>query len=801
MSQPPTPQTTQKADSAVHVGRATAPEETRADREAEAATERMGLGYARGATGVDPMGGAPAPTSALHATSGGGRPLPDETRSTMEQGFGRDFSHVRIHDGPAAAEGACAVGSDAFTLGSDIVFADGAYQPESRAGAALLSHELAHTLAPDPEPTIRRGVGFFENVARFFGGGTFSDGELADYLHKLNGQNPTRKPGGDTGAIEGDFDGDNKARAVVEKSLHLDQPVRVRHLLIMEMLDGFVSEADEEAIIQILEDAAKDNLGDAYEIIELVGSEQLQKDLTGKEFDRYMKLIGKVRETDPLPPVPLDWKINYSISGAPNALPGKQGVFLESLGTHTSDGKDIDLASNTSVTTDGQEVATDAPHPRNENGELSVNAAPGSINGDTVTPHATGMQQAKTNYPDISHHYDTVEVLLDLVYGERVEEVKKTATITSGGTTTGTTDAHMEGKSDSKTTGTNKTTGEDKTTGVTVGTSQGAQAGGSVTIKEGEAVRVGKDKKTVDLETKNSEESDVDLETTIDTEESVDLTGETTGTNTRTNDITIDLEGITFDAEVNTAIKGEATADKDKKTWTQKLEEQSESVRRKIIEEVLRRRLGPLSGPATEGIEWIIDKLVGEPPDWTITIDAENKGSVSGSVTGEVKVKWREVEEINQTTETTGTVKKTGTEGTKGKIKSESTGSIKGTEETDRAEVERNRGVEQTVGGSVSVGTKTDVTRSKTKIDRTTNIDEETHGTSSSDTKTEFDLKHDSKSDLEGTDTHKPVAFFQRADLRVRLTGENGRFQTESEPGQRGGGGTERPTQQKGDVK
>jgi len=60
----------------------------------------------------------------------------------MERAFGTDFSAVRIHQ-DARAE---ALGARAFTRGTDIHFAPGAYQPESPSGQELLGHELAHVV-------------------------------------------------------------------------------------------------------------------------------------------------------------------------------------------------------------------------------------------------------------------------------------------------------------------------------------------------------------------------------------------------------------------------------------------------------------------------------------------------------------------------------------------------------------------------------------------------------------------------------------------------------------------------------
>lgn len=75
-----------------------------------------------------------------------GRPLDLSTRSVMEQSLGGDFSRVRIHDGPRAAQSAEAVQAAAYTVGRHVVFGRGAYAPGSAAGRRLLAHELMHTV-------------------------------------------------------------------------------------------------------------------------------------------------------------------------------------------------------------------------------------------------------------------------------------------------------------------------------------------------------------------------------------------------------------------------------------------------------------------------------------------------------------------------------------------------------------------------------------------------------------------------------------------------------------------------------
>ena len=67
-------------------------------------------------------------------------------RGEMEARFGHDFSRVRVHTDGHAAESARAANAKAFTVGSDVVFGEGRYAPETHDGSRLLAHELAHTV-------------------------------------------------------------------------------------------------------------------------------------------------------------------------------------------------------------------------------------------------------------------------------------------------------------------------------------------------------------------------------------------------------------------------------------------------------------------------------------------------------------------------------------------------------------------------------------------------------------------------------------------------------------------------------
>jgi uncharacterized protein DUF4157 len=105
-------------------------------------------------------GQATAQAKAEPGRGGGGTSVPDEilsrlgagqaldvgARSRMERGFGKSFGDVRIHTDSAASRVAGERGALALTVGSNILFRAGQYQPGSMHGDALLAHELAHTI-------------------------------------------------------------------------------------------------------------------------------------------------------------------------------------------------------------------------------------------------------------------------------------------------------------------------------------------------------------------------------------------------------------------------------------------------------------------------------------------------------------------------------------------------------------------------------------------------------------------------------------------------------------------------------
>lgn len=81
-----------------------------------------------------------------HLQQQGGQPLSGSERAFFEPRFGQNFSQVRLHADAETADVARSVNARAFTVGRDVVFGPGQYQPRSPEGQRLLAHELTHVV-------------------------------------------------------------------------------------------------------------------------------------------------------------------------------------------------------------------------------------------------------------------------------------------------------------------------------------------------------------------------------------------------------------------------------------------------------------------------------------------------------------------------------------------------------------------------------------------------------------------------------------------------------------------------------
>lgn len=138
-------------------GRDSPADDSTAEREAAAVEHGFGATPVRGSEDVGArVTPAEAPTAARKGLRTGGQPLDERTQALMEGRFHRGFDRIRIHSNQNAADSAAALGARAFTLGTDIVFARGAYAPGSASGRALLAHELTHVMQQERAPAAGR---------------------------------------------------------------------------------------------------------------------------------------------------------------------------------------------------------------------------------------------------------------------------------------------------------------------------------------------------------------------------------------------------------------------------------------------------------------------------------------------------------------------------------------------------------------------------------------------------------------------------------------------------------------------
>ena len=100
----------------------------------------------RKAANAGPQGSGMAPPIVHEVLRSPGQPLDRVTRAFFEPRFGHDFSRVRVHTDDKAANSARAVNALAYTVGHQLVFESGRFEPWSDTGRKLIAHELAHVI-------------------------------------------------------------------------------------------------------------------------------------------------------------------------------------------------------------------------------------------------------------------------------------------------------------------------------------------------------------------------------------------------------------------------------------------------------------------------------------------------------------------------------------------------------------------------------------------------------------------------------------------------------------------------------
>ena len=88
----------------------------------------------------------PSTAEAIKSSAGSGNRMDAETNSFMSNRFGSNFSEIKIHTDSESINLNRDLNARAFTVGRDIYFNEGEYQPASAQGKKLLAHELTHTI-------------------------------------------------------------------------------------------------------------------------------------------------------------------------------------------------------------------------------------------------------------------------------------------------------------------------------------------------------------------------------------------------------------------------------------------------------------------------------------------------------------------------------------------------------------------------------------------------------------------------------------------------------------------------------
>jgi hypothetical protein len=131
------------------------------DDASERDADRVALGIAppavmRASAASMPSTPQHTPASVYAAIASPGRPLDAATRAYFEPRFGVDLHAVRIHDEPRAIASASDVSARAYTVGTDVVLAEGGYRNNDPMARTLLAHELAHVMQHATDRSVLR---------------------------------------------------------------------------------------------------------------------------------------------------------------------------------------------------------------------------------------------------------------------------------------------------------------------------------------------------------------------------------------------------------------------------------------------------------------------------------------------------------------------------------------------------------------------------------------------------------------------------------------------------------------------
>lgn len=192
-----------------------------------------------------------------------GRLLEPETREFMESRFGYDFGDVRVHTDAYADKVSRQLGAEAFTVGRDVYFGRGRYNPSRSSGKRLLAHELTHVVQ-QKSSNIKNKIESGQLVA-----GSYQS-EKAN-IRYLTGKSK-----------------------LLQRSVSSDYP-QIKSNLSYGLLDWAITDNEAREVLRMLEDLSDEDLIDTYFQMETDGLwSRLQSNIPDNEQSAFNALNERI---------------------------------------------------------------------------------------------------------------------------------------------------------------------------------------------------------------------------------------------------------------------------------------------------------------------------------------------------------------------------------------------------------------------------------------------------------------------------------------------------------------------------
>jgi len=159
----------------------------------------------------------------INRAQGGGQSLDESVGSRIGGALGADLSGVRVHTDSQSDTLNRSLSAKAFTLGPDIFFSKGAYEPGTHSGKRLLAHELTHV--------VQQGGGKANKVQTKLAVGPANDkydqeaDEVASRVMRLPANRLPQKYASSTSPVSGNM-GEPVVQRIVDDEIMKMQSIR-----------------------------------------------------------------------------------------------------------------------------------------------------------------------------------------------------------------------------------------------------------------------------------------------------------------------------------------------------------------------------------------------------------------------------------------------------------------------------------------------------------------------------------------------------------------------------------------------